>query len=95
MYLDRQRYTVIWPYTVCQRNTKTKISRTHTHADGFFWGDVSIRNLLRSNYYVMYSFLLVYCGPAGNFVSSSGAARLPLQYATGVRNLLVYLSLVS
>ena len=39
--------------------------------------------------------LLVYCGPAGNFVSSSGAARLPLQYATGVRNLLVYLSLVS
>ena len=46
-------------------------------------------------YYVMYSFLLVYCGPVGNFILSSGAARLPLQYATGVRNLLVYLSLVS
>ena len=34
MYLDRQRYTVIWPYTVCRRNTKTKISRTHTRTDG-------------------------------------------------------------
>ena len=33
------------------RHTKTKISRTHTDTDGFFFGDVpvSIRNSLRSN----------------------------------------------
>ena len=33
-------------------HTKTKISRTHTDTDGFFFGDVpvSIRNSLRSNY---------------------------------------------
>ena len=35
MYVDRHGYTVFWPYTVCRPNTKTKISRTHTH---FFWG---------------------------------------------------------
>ena len=28
MYLDRQRYTVFWPYTICRPNTKTKINRT-------------------------------------------------------------------
>ena len=36
VYVGRQRYTVIWPYTVCRRNTKTKISRTHTRTDFFF-----------------------------------------------------------
>ena len=36
MHVGRQRYTVIWPYTVCRRNTKTKISRTHTRT--FFGG---------------------------------------------------------
>ena len=40
MYLDRQRYTVFWPYTVCRPNTKTKISRTstqtHTQTVSFF-----------------------------------------------------------
>ena len=43
MYLDRQRYTVFWPYTICRPNTKTKISRTrghtthrHTRTDFFF-----------------------------------------------------------
>ena len=43
MYLDRQRYTVSWPYTICRPNTKTKISRTrghttrrHTRTDFFF-----------------------------------------------------------
>ena len=42
VYVGRQRYTVFWPYTVCRRNTKTKISRTHTdtHTDGFFYWDV-------------------------------------------------------
>ena len=29
MYLDRQRYTVFWPYTVCRPHTKTNIIRTH------------------------------------------------------------------
>ena len=54
MYLDRQRYTVFWPYTICRPNTKTKRSRTRVHACTrhtrrlFFW-DVSIRNSLRSN----------------------------------------------
>ena len=41
MYLDRQRYTVFWPYTICRPNTKTKISRTtthtHIHTDGQFF----------------------------------------------------------
>ena len=43
MYLDRQRYTVFWPYTICRPNTKTKTSRTrghtthrHTRTDFFF-----------------------------------------------------------
>ena len=36
MYLDSQRYTVFWPYTVCRPNTKNKISRTHTRTDFFF-----------------------------------------------------------
>ena len=43
MFLDRQRYTVFWPYTICRPNTKTKISRTrghtthrHTRTDFFF-----------------------------------------------------------
>ena len=31
MYLDKQRYTVFWPYTICRPNTKTKISRTRGH----------------------------------------------------------------
>ena len=35
MYVDWHRYTVFWPYTVCLPNTKTKMSRTHTH---FFFG---------------------------------------------------------
>ena len=52
MYVDRHRYTVFWPYTVCRPNTKTKISRTHTHGQIFFW-DVTIRNSLRSNNYVI------------------------------------------
>ena len=30
MYVDRHRYTVFCPYTVCRPNTKSKISRTHT-----------------------------------------------------------------
>ena len=50
MYLDRQRYTVFWPYTICRPNTKTKRSRTRGHACRFFFWDVSIRNSLRSNY---------------------------------------------
>ena len=41
MYLDSQRYTVFWPYTVCRPNTKTKISRTstqtHTQTVSFFF----------------------------------------------------------
>ena len=54
MYLDRQRYTVFWPYTICRPNTKTKISRTRVHActqahGQTFFLDVSIRNSLRSN----------------------------------------------
>ena len=42
MYLDRQRYTVFWPYVICRPNTKTKISRTRVpactqaHAQTFF-----------------------------------------------------------
>ena len=50
MYLDKQRYTVFRPYTVCRPNTKTNISRTHTDAHIFVFGDVAIRNSLRSNY---------------------------------------------
>ena len=41
MYLDRQRYTVFWPYTICRPNTKTKRSRTRVHActrADFFFG---------------------------------------------------------
>ena len=50
MYVDRQRYTVFWPYTVCRPNTKTKISRTSGHRRSvFFFLDVAIRNSLRSN----------------------------------------------
>ena len=54
MYLDRQRYTVFWPYTICRPNTKTKISRTTTHTHPhrrsvFFFLHVAIRNSLRSN----------------------------------------------
>ena len=49
MYLDRQRYTVFWPYTICRPNTKTKRSRTRGHACRLFFWDVSIRNSLRSN----------------------------------------------
>ena len=56
MYLDSQRYTVFWPYTICRPNTKTKISRktTHTHTHPhrrsvFFFLHVAIRNSLRSN----------------------------------------------
>ena len=52
MYLDRQRYTVFWPYTVCRPNTKTKISRTsgRPHRRSvFFFLHVAIRNSLRSN----------------------------------------------
>ena len=52
MYLDRQRYTVFWPYTICRPNTKTKISRTSGQTDRrsvFFFLDVAIRNSLRSN----------------------------------------------
>ena len=41
VYVGRQRYTVIWPYTVCRRDTKTKISRTRTHTwTDFLGGDV-------------------------------------------------------
>ena len=52
MYLDRQRYTVFWPYTICRPNTKTKISRTSTQTHKrsvFFSLDVAIRNSIRSN----------------------------------------------
>ena len=51
MYLDRQRYTMFWPCSICRPNTKTKISRTSGHTDGqfFFFLDVAIRNSLRSN----------------------------------------------
>ena len=53
MYLDRQRYTVFWPYTICRPNTKTKINRTsgqtHTQTVSFFFLHVAIRNSLRSN----------------------------------------------
>ena len=49
MYLDRQRYTVFWPYTVCRPHTKTKITRTHAHTRRLFFWDVAIRNSLRSN----------------------------------------------
>ena len=52
MYLDRQRYTVFWPYTICRPNTKTKINRTsgQTHTQSvFFFLHVAIRNSLRSN----------------------------------------------
>ena len=54
MYLDRQRYTVFWPYTICRPNTKTKISRTTTHTHRhrrsvFFFLHAAIRNSLRSN----------------------------------------------
>ena len=38
MYLDRQRYTVFWPYTICRPNTKTKRSRTRGHACRLFFG---------------------------------------------------------
>ena len=39
IYLDRQRYTVFWPYTICRPNTKTKISRTslQTHRRSVFF----------------------------------------------------------
>ena len=52
MYLDRQRYTVFWPYTICRPNTKTKINRTsgQTHRlSVIFFLHVAIRNSLRSN----------------------------------------------
>ena len=49
MYLDRQRYTVFWPYTVCRPHTKTNITRTHAHTRRVFFGDVASRNSLRSN----------------------------------------------
>ena len=50
MYLDRQRYTVFWPYTICRPNTNTKINRTSTHTRSvFFFLHVAIRNSLRSN----------------------------------------------
>ena len=52
MYLDRQRYTVFWPYTICRPHTKTKISRTSGQTDRrsvFFFLHVAIRNSLRSN----------------------------------------------
>ena len=50
MYLDRQSYTVFWPYMICRPNTKTKISRTSTHTRSvFFFLHVAIRNSLRSN----------------------------------------------
>ena len=52
VYVGRQRYAVIWPYTVCRRNTITKTSRTHTDThthERIFLKDVSIRNSLRSN----------------------------------------------
>ena len=53
MYLDRQRYTVFWSYTICRPNTKTNIltehQDRHTHCQ-FFFLHVAIRNSLRSNY---------------------------------------------
>ena len=45
-------YTVLWPYTICRPNTKTKINRTsgQTHRRSvFFFLHVAIRNSLRSN----------------------------------------------
>ena len=41
MYVDRHRYTVFRPYTVCQPNNKTKITRAHAHTRtraNVFWG---------------------------------------------------------
>ena len=52
MYLDRQRYTVFCPYTICRPNTKIKINRTSGQTDRlsvFFFLHVAIRNSLRSN----------------------------------------------
>ena len=56
MNLDRQRYTVFCPYTICRPNTKTKRlavhPHTHTHPHRrsvFFFSHVAIRNSLRSN----------------------------------------------
>ena len=52
MYLDRRRYTVFWPYTICRPNTKTKINRTYRHPHRrsvFFFLHVAIGNSLRSN----------------------------------------------
>ena len=51
MYLDRQRYTVFWLYTICRPNNKTKINRTYRHPHRrsvFYFLHVAIRNSLRS-----------------------------------------------
>ena len=50
--LDRERYTVFWPYTICRPNTKTKRLAEHPHTHKlsvFFFLHVAIRNSLRSN----------------------------------------------
>ena len=63
MYLDRQRYTVFWPYTICRPNTKTKRlaehPHTHTQTVSFFFLHVAIRNSLRSKY-IPGMYLLTY-----------------------------------
>ena len=52
LYLDRERYTVFWLYTICRPNTKTKRLAEHPHTrklSVFFFLHVAIRNSLRSN----------------------------------------------
>ena len=57
--LDRQRYTVFWPHTICRPNTKTKINRTSGQTQSvFFFLHVAIRNSLRSNNKVLLQYIL-------------------------------------
>ena len=69
MYLDRQRYTVFWPYTICRPNTKTKTSRTrghtthrHTRTD-IFWGmyklETRFARINISSYHSIYSGVII------------------------------------
>ena len=63
MYLDRRRYTVLWPFKISRPNTRTKaIFHTKTKIlcvqtsgrSGFFFLHVAIRNSLRSNKRTLY-----------------------------------------
>ena len=68
----RQRYTVFWPYTICQPNTKTKINRTYRHLHKrsvFFFLHVAIRNSLRSNNFPLRNTLQYMIPPSQDQVS--------------------------